>query len=37
MEKVSRKCAPKASLRPILNFVELPKTAYACKKLLAIF
>ena len=30
MEKSRRKCAPKASPRPLFNFGKLPKTANAC-------
>ena len=33
MEKLYRKCAPKASPRPIFNFCKKPKTAIAYKKL----
>ena len=34
MEKLCRKCAPKASSRPLSNFGKEPKTAIACKKFL---
>ena len=33
MEKSCRKCAPKASPRPLFNFGKQPKTAVAWKKL----
>ena len=33
MEKVCRKYLPKASPRPLFNFVKRPKTANICKKL----
>ena len=32
MEKSCKRCAPKASPRPIFNFGKQPKTAIACKK-----
>ena len=32
MEKSCRKCAPKASPRPLFYFGKQPKTAIACKK-----
>ena len=32
MEKSWRKCAPKASFRPLFNFAKQPKTAIAHKK-----
>ena len=32
MEKSCRKCAPKASPRPLFYFGKQPKTATACKK-----
>ena len=32
MEKSCRKCAPKASLKPLVNFGKELKTAMACKK-----
>ena len=32
MEKSCRKCAPKASPRPLSNFGKQTKTANACKK-----
>ena len=32
MEKAFRKCAPKASPRPLFYFGKPPKTAIACKK-----
>ena len=34
MEKSCRKCAPKASPRPLFYFGKQPKTATACKKFL---
>ena len=33
MEKSCRKCAPKASPRPLFNFGKYPKTAIARKEL----
>ena len=33
IEKSCRKCAVKASPRPLYNFDKQPKTAVACKKL----
>ena len=32
MKKSYRKCAPKASPRPLFYFGKQPKTAIACKK-----
>ena len=32
MEKSCKKCAPKASPRPLFYFGKQPKTAIACKK-----
>ena len=36
MEKACRKCAPKASPRPFLNFAIYAKATIACKKFLQI-